>query len=133
MLLALIWAAINAWAVVSIDVLDTSGQLNETEQLIENSQIEQVQKIGLIIKKGAKSFLKAEYSVMAVFIVAFGLVVFFLVDFLGSKDGVVFYATSAFVVGSFTSMLCGFIGMRIAVEANYRTTYKATLSLAEAY
>ena len=70
---------------------------------------------------------------MTGFIVVFGLVVFFLVDFLGSKDGVVFYATSAFVVGSFTSMLCGFIGMRIAVEANYRTTYKATLSLAEAY
>lgn len=70
---------------------------------------------------------------MTIFIVVFGAIVFLLVDYLGSNNGVVFYATSAFVVGSFTSMLCGFIGMRIAVEANYRTTYKATLSLSEAF
>lgn len=39
----------------------------------------------------------------------------------------------AFILGSIGSMLCGFIGMRIAVVSNYRTTYKALHSLEEAF
>lgn len=33
-----------------------------------------------------------------------------------------FYTTSAFVIGGFTSILSGYIGMRIAVYTNVRTT-----------
>lgn len=69
---------------------------------------------------------------MTIFIVFFGIIVFFLVDYLGTGH-LIFYSTIAFVVGSFTSILCGYIGMSIAVTANYRTTYKATSSLAEAF
>lgn len=69
---------------------------------------------------------------MTIFIVLFSIVVFFLVDYMGTGH-LVFYSTVAFVVGSFTSILCGYIGMSIAVTANYRTTYKATFSLPEAF
>lgn len=87
-------------------------------------------KIGERIQHGANSFLIEEYTIMSYFIGAFALVTFFLVDFMGSSlSGIHFYATAAFILGSVTSMLCGLIGMKIAVAANYRTTYKAISSL----
>ena len=49
------------------------------------------------------------------FIVVFGAVVFFVVDFIGEGKAIAFYATIAFVIGSITSMICGWIGMAIAV------------------
>jgi inorganic pyrophosphatase len=33
-----------------------------------------------------------------------------------------FYTTSSFIIGGFTSILSGYIGMRIAVYTNVRTT-----------
>ena len=33
-----------------------------------------------------------------------------------------FYTTAAFIVGGFTSILSGYIGMRVAVYTNVRTT-----------
>lgn len=86
------------------------------------------------ISWGANSFLFKEYSIMSVFILVFGLIVFIVVDLCG-QDEFKFrcYATIAFVIGSYTSILCGYIGMRIAVISNYRTTYKATHSLASAF
>ena len=71
---------------------------------------------------------------MTTFIVIFGAIIFVVVDLLG-QDKVRFrcYATIAFVIGAYTSILCGFIGMRIAVVSNYRTTYKCIESLAEGF
>merc|ERR1719336_2508633 len=42
------------------------------------------------------------------------------------------YTVVAFVLGAFLSALCGWIGMRIAVVANYKTTYAAETSLNDA-
>ena len=71
---------------------------------------------------------------MSLFILFFGLIVFGVVDLWG-QDVFTFrcYATIAFVIGAYTSILCGYIGMRIAVISNYRTTYKAIGSLSEAF
>ena len=57
-----------------------------------------------------------------------------VVDILG-HDSKAFraYAAIAFVTGALTSMLCGFISMKIAVAANFRTTYKAMTSLSAAF
>lgn len=87
-----------------------------------------------LIAEGANSFLFKEYSVMSTFILLFGLVVFGVVDMWG-QEKIQFrcYATISFVVGSYTSILCGFIGMRIAVVSNYRTTYKCIDSLAAGF
>lgn len=82
--------------------------------------------IGGLIERGASSFLQQEYSVMAIFVVFFSIVVFFVVDMLGTeRPGVSFYATIAYLIGSITSMFCGLIGMKIAVKANFRTAYQA--------
>lgn len=67
---------------------------------------------------------------MSLFIVLFSVIVFLLVDFYGTDlKGFHCYATIAFIIGAVTSILCGFIGMKIAVAANFRTTFMATSSL----
>lgn len=71
---------------------------------------------------------------MAIFIAVFSVVVLFIVDIFGQPiPKFRCYATLAFIIGSVTSIFCGFIGMRIAVISNYRTAYKARSSLAEAF
>lgn len=71
----------------------------------------------------------AEYKVMSIFVLAFSVVIFLVVDFFGRDKTFEFYATIAFVLGSITSMFCGYVGMKIAVAANFRTAFKAISSL----
>lgn len=73
---------------------------------------------------------------MTIFIGVFGILVWVIVDYLGqssAKREFRFYATIAYVIGSITSMFCGWIGMSVAVKANYRVTYKAIESLEGAF
>lgn len=91
--------------------------------------------IGNKISRGAHAFLQAEYTVMLIFIVIFGVVVLLLGDFFSGNrrfEGRC-YALIAYIIGALTSMTCGYIGMSIATQTNYRTTYKAITSLEEAF
>ncbi len=127
----LLWAILNAREVTSIE-LSASNPTNEKDVKC----IDMMLKIGNKIENGAGAFLSQEYSIMSIFVVFFGAIVFVLVDWIGAKEsnrGVSFYATIAFVVGSLTSMICGYIGMKIAVKSNFRTTFKAIDSLSEAF
>lgn len=127
----LLWAIINAREVTSIE-LSASNPTKESDVKC----IDMMLKIGNKIENGAGAFLSQEYSIMSIFTVLFAVVVFVLVDYLGAseqKRGISFYATIAFLVGSITSMICGYIGMKIAVKSNFRTTYKAIDSLSEAF
>jgi H+-translocating diphosphatase len=126
----LVWSLICTKQVTSIQ----PAAANPTKDS-EVTCINMMLKIGRMIESGADAFLYAEYLIMCIFIVFFGALVFFLVDWLGNESGsgVRFYATIAYVVGSVTSMLCGYIGMKIAVKSNYRTTYMAMTSLSDAF
>lgn len=55
---------------------------------------------------------------------------FFVIWFL-TEVGI--YTAVAFVIGAFISIVCGAVGMIIATQSNFRTTYCAKKSLAEAY
>lgn len=44
-----------------------------------------------------------------------------------------FYTTTAFLVGGFTSILAGYLGMRIAVYTNVRTTKECASSIGEGF
>jgi inorganic pyrophosphatase len=81
--------------------------------------------IGDIISNGANDFLFTEYKVLAVFLVGFSFVLFIAVDVVGNDNNVQFYTTFAFILGAITSIVSGFIGMRIAVYSNTRTAYMA--------
>merc|ERR1719188_2194443 len=81
-------------------------------------------KISTTIQEGAMSFFFAEYTYMAVYIVFFSI---FLVFFTGVPTMI------AFVVGAITSILCGWIGMRIAVFTNVRTTHQCWKNLSAGF
>lgn len=128
-LAGLVWALINSQAVLSIDLHKERASSEE-----ESTQLDSMIKIGAKIEHGAKAFLNQEYSIMGAFILFFSFVVWFMVDNLGNESGrFSMYATVAYIIGSVTSMACGYIGMMIAVKANFRTTFKAINSLAEAF
>lgn len=78
---------------------------------------ERAQKIAAAIKEGAMTFLREEYKIISIFVLAGALILAF-----GVGDWV---AALCFVAGSFFSTLTGFIGMRAAVAANVRTTLAA--------
>lgn len=131
-LLAVVWALYNAFVIRAIKVGGDSD--DEEEQPLSNNEVRQLLSIGEKISRGANSFLFQEYAIMAVFIALFSVVVLVVVDiFGGAHTGFRCYATVAYIVGAVTSILCGFIGMRIAVISNYRTAYKAKTSLADAF
>lgn len=105
--------------------------VEEKNELIAKTMrcLEELKDYGHKIDEGANSFLFAEYKIMAIFVVLFGILVYVIVDILGAKAGggtkYLPYATFTFVIGAATSILCGYFGMKIAVMANYRTTFKA--------
>lgn len=43
------------------------------------------------------------------------------------------YTTVAFIIGAFTSIVCGYIGMRVAVYTNVRTTKECASSIGEGF
>ena len=86
-------------------------------------------KIAKNIAKGAMAFLKAEYKVLSIFVIAIAV----LLVFKGrSEETSNSYVALSFVVGALTSGLAGFLGMRIATKANVRTTNAARTSLNKA-
>jgi inorganic pyrophosphatase len=48
-----------------------------------------------------------------------------LIFFFGEIRQWTFYTTISFICGALTSMLCGYLGMKIAVNSNWRTTFSA--------
>jgi len=85
--------------------------------------------IGASIADGAMAFLKAEYKVLAVFVI--GIAILLGVANAGKVESSPLIALS-FIVGALASGLAGFLGMRVATKANTRTTHAARTSLAKA-
>jgi K(+)-stimulated pyrophosphate-energized sodium pump len=77
---------------------------------------EKMKNIAAAIQEGSRSFLKTEYTYLAVFVSVMAIL---LSVFLSIKIGV------TFIFGTLTSGLAGFIGMEIAVRANVRTANAA--------
>jgi len=89
---------------------------------------ERMVRIAANIAQGAMAFLKAEYRVLALFVVFVAI----LLGVSGTTPGSSPLIALSFVLGAFCSGLAGFIGMRIATKANVRTTNAARDSLGRA-
>jgi K(+)-stimulated pyrophosphate-energized sodium pump len=72
--------------------------------------------IAAAIKVGAQTFLKEEYKVISLVV----LPVIFVLGWFSNLT-----AALCFIVGALFSLLCGFIGMNTATDANVRTTIAA--------
>jgi len=85
--------------------------------------------IGKYIADGAMSFLKAEYKVLAIFVAAVAVLLYFKGVSDEASNG---WVAISFIVGAGLSALAGYLGMKIAVKANVRTTNAARNSINEA-
>ncbi|KAI8529431.1 hypothetical protein RHMOL_Rhmol12G0224400 [Rhododendron molle] len=100
---------------------------------------------------GATSFLFTEYQYVGVFMIAFAILIFL---FLGSVESfstksrpctynphemckpalaTAVFSTVSFLLGAVTSILSGFLGMKIATYANARTTLEARKGVGKAF
>ncbi|MEJ6614068.1 MAG: sodium-translocating pyrophosphatase [Saprospiraceae bacterium] len=89
---------------------------------------EKMAKIAKHISDGAMSFLKAEYKVLAIFVVVVALIL----GLTAASDTSSPLVALSFVLGAVCSALAGFIGMKVATKANVRTTAAARTSLGKA-
>lgn len=89
---------------------------------------ERMARIAKAIAEGAMAFLRAEYRVLAIFVVTVAI----LLGISGTTEGSSPLIALSFVVGALSSALAGFIGMRVATKANVRTTNAARTSLGKA-
>ncbi|WP_288221750.1 sodium-translocating pyrophosphatase [uncultured Clostridium sp.] len=86
---------------------------------------EKVKSISLKIRKGANAYLKRQYKGVAIFF-AIMFLIFLIMSFFGYVS---IFVPFSFVIGGFLSGLTGFIGMKVATNANSRTTTAAKKSL----
>jgi K(+)-stimulated pyrophosphate-energized sodium pump len=89
---------------------------------------EKMAEIAKHIADGAMAFLKAEYRVLAIFVIAVAI----LLGITGNTEGSSPLIAASFISGAICSALAGFIGMRVATKANVRTTNAARTSLGRA-
>ena len=90
---------------------------------------EKMANIAKAISEGAMAFLRAEYKVLAIFV----LVVAALLALQGANtEGSSPLIAVSFVTGALASALAGFIGMKVATKANVRTANAARTSLGAA-
>ena len=127
-IIGILFALFQFKLVSRISLTGAPGGGNQ-ETLVSGVNIDTTKLIGIYeaIREGADSFLKAEYTICAYFIVAFGIVVLLLVSYTGGEFHIEEGGLTAvsFVAGGVTSIVSGLIGMKVAVYSNARTTVMA--------
>jgi len=125
---AIIWALLQFLIISRIEI--KAGVSDENTALSSGANDElltaRLVEIYEAIYEGAESFLRAEYTVCFWFVSLFSIVVLTLVMWGTEWDVVrgVFTAVS-FLLGALTSMASGYLGMKVAVYSNVRTTVSA--------
>jgi len=97
--------------------------------LKQSTGTEKMATISKHIQDGAIEFLRTEYKVLAVFVVAVALIL--SVSNSGKADSSWLISVS-FIFGAFSSALAGYLGMKAATKSNVRTTQAARTGLAPA-
>jgi inorganic pyrophosphatase len=128
-IVALIWALAQFMIVARIPVR-SGGARGENSSLLSSGDSEEttarLNEIYEAIYEGAESFLKAEYRVCFWFVVVFAALIFILVSWgTGWKMSRGYFTAISFLLGAFTSMASGYLGMKVAVYSNVRTTISA--------
>nr|WRQ20302.1 pyrophosphate-energized vacuolar membrane proton pump 1 [Citrullus colocynthis] len=153
--------ALLQWLLVSrVKVSSYPDDESQENNLIEGGQEEGIDDVEVVAKcaeiqkaisVGATSFLFTQYKYLVVFMGVFGAIIFL---FLGSvkrfstksepctynkgqmcKPALAnaIFSTIAFLLGALTSVLSGFLGMKIATYANARTSLEARKGIGRAF
>ncbi|MCB9252539.1 MAG: sodium-translocating pyrophosphatase [Flavobacteriales bacterium] len=87
------------------------------------------------IAKGAMAFLKAEWKVLAIFVVFTAALLAYsgtIHEINGQEIHSSWIISISFIIGAVLSATAGYIGMKVATKANVRTTQAARTSLKQA-
>lgn len=95
----------------------------------QDAGTDRMKEIAGYVAEGAMAFLKAEYRILAIYVVIAGIGLGYLSQIVETSHILI---VAAFVIGCLFSALAGYIGMKIATKANVRTTQAARTSLAKA-
>jgi len=130
-IVAMLWALAQFMLVSRIPV--RSEGISDSTGLVAGNNDEattlRLVEIYSAIYEGAESFLRAEYTVCAWFILVFSAIIFVLVSWGTGWDfarGT--FTMLSFILGACTSILSGYLGMKVAVYSNVRTTVSAQKS-----
>jgi len=131
-IVAMIWAYLQFTVIAKIPIVSvSSGGDGEEESLAESgtdhaTATARLNEIYTAIYEGAESFLRAEYTVCFWFVIVFSVLIFVLVSWGTGWDMARGSMTAiSFLLGAFTSMASGYLGMKVAVYSNVRTTISA--------
>ncbi|KAH7857665.1 hypothetical protein Vadar_015199 [Vaccinium darrowii] len=126
-------------------LIEEEDGINDHDVVVKCAEIQSA------ISEGATSFLFTEYQYVGVFMIAFAILIFL---FLGSVESfstksrpctynphemckpalaTAVFSTLSFLLGAITSVLSGFLGMKIATYANARTTLEARKGVGKAF
>jgi K(+)-stimulated pyrophosphate-energized sodium pump len=105
-------------------------QIKKSWVLKQDAGDGKMKEISDYIYEGALAFLKAEYRLLAIFVVIASAVLFGLTLLPNATTH--WLIVIAFVFGAFFSALAGNMGMKIATKTNVRTTQAARSSLPQA-
>ena len=117
--------SVPAIAILGLIVMAIQGAWVRKQDAGESKMAE----IAQHIHEGALAFLNAEYRILAIFVVVAGALLGFVSSIVETTE---IYIVAAFVIGAVFSALAGNIGMRIATQANVRTTQAARTGIAHA-
>jgi K(+)-stimulated pyrophosphate-energized sodium pump len=95
----------------------------------QDAGTDRMKEIAGYVAEGAMAFLKAEYKILAIYVVIAGAGLGWLSQVVETSHILI---VASFVIGCVFSALAGFFGMRIATKANVRTTQAARTSLSKA-
>ena len=108
----------------------------------QNKGSEKAQEVSSWIRSGANTYLRRLYTALAILAVIIGVIIALIFSFnfenigttgivVDPKNGI--QMAISFVVGALCSAVAGYMGMRVAVEANVRTATAAEQSLESAF
>jgi inorganic pyrophosphatase len=144
---SVIWGFMNVLFIRAIDMEDSryligekgsgAGSINE-DTAESHALMEKMKGIQKLIYDGAVTFLKQEYLFLTVFLLLMGIILPFtaepdLSELGNGHSSLTFYTTTAFLVGGFTSVVSGYIGMLVAVYTNARTTKESAESIGKGF
>ena len=95
-------------AIGALALLFTWWKTQSINAISEGS--ERMSKIAKSIQEGAMAFLRAEYKVLIVFVIAVAALLYWSGNNNPNSDGLVAFS---FVVGAFCSGLAGYLGMKV--------------------
>jgi K(+)-stimulated pyrophosphate-energized sodium pump len=96
--------------------------------LKEDPGNEKMQEVAGYISDGATTYLKVQYKILGIFVIALFLIMLFLLPSVTNPGALNWEQSVAYLIGALGSMLAGWLGMYVGVKANTRAAQGCTIN-----